>query len=842
MKLFIKFLLSIFSLFVLIFLVFHTFFSPDISLIWKQNYFLWDKTLAYLTENKLEANKVNSETISVQNIGAWNKIYFLTWSVNTVDDNKVVLEKGLYIFDFKESNPTTITGDGFHVNAMGPGTFIIQYTKNSDIRIFPLTTILKLGFIHPTKKTLVTETELYPNFSIRFNARKNIFLQDADFFKIQLVFPISYWEGSIFWVDNLLSAYFVERISTLESDKFLLEQTFNFIKSNIDSFNQENSKYKNPEFFLFFWESLFEKYNSLLVNSKKEATYLKNKILRSFFHLMVQGQAKKLVEIKNDLKKLHLLDSKDFQEVNSRIWELCYEILWSNTATNSQQSNCINLLQNISIKDSLTTIQKSYSLLHFWNSQNISFIEIEKFLQEYLNDYTLNEDGTTIKIDSLLFSLRNILLSKIQNISSEENIDSASSLLADYTKLATAHFSKSDISQIQTSLYNNSAILIQIKKILLSEYLEPERNKYNLYEKKTVHTNSKTISQLKNSHNTLLEFLEKNKWLLDLTNNKDKSLINIYKINRIQLKEIFLALEDYDSYIAQYDKSKQTLINEKTLLELASNNQPLSLESATDYLSQFVWLDLSHLQVWMRNYEYCTSIDLSVTDEKSQFPNYCYEIEWLKINNQPLGFFLHPYENNLLNQIFLQWKEKYWEYILDEIKIELEELQRSTTQSNKNSLKFDYFFINTFNKKIADSWEDFSGENNIDTDSDKIIANFKRNKLFGDNWDFTLINRYFNIDYNDIEVKRKWDDFLIIGEDMVFKLPHPNPNARDIYWKFSSKYDFAKHTFYDIELSFYSREEDITPINWEPIKISENIDVLTLQEKIKSLYLAWIKK
>lgn len=321
-----------------------------------------------------------------------------------------------------------------------------------------------------------------------------------------------------------------------------------------------------------------------------------------------------------------------------------------------------------------------------------------------------------------------------------------------------------------------------------------------------------------------MDFYYENKW-----NIRESSRNNILKINfeviQSNFKKYFLAIKDYNTYLATYDEANQWLIYWETANQWMGDDNSLSKEKARNYLSQFNLLDFTNTVITIQNYDYCMNPSQENKNSELEDP-YCYLIEnleiWRWVN---LDFTLSPYEYNNISNFVINWDPNInrWSYKLENEKIDLEEKwMAAKTPEEAEKLKFENFFLFTFNW-----WDDINQEikqveeTNNQLEESAIVQVFKRNKLLWNNWDFSNFNWFLNISYNDIIVTEKRnaqekDDYNIEidGADFLY-----NENNIDYRWKIFSNYRFLPdHSFINPEILFQNE-------NWDDLMFWNRIEM-----------------
>jgi len=367
--------------------------------------------------------------------------------------------------------------------------------------------------------------------------------------------------------------------------------------------------------------------------------------------------------------------------------------------------------------------------------------------------------------------------------------------------------------------------------ILKSISSEIQKNFFNINDKKllelkkTVNINTQEIEKLEKNTKKIISFYNKNKeWIADTPRNK--GLKWYFELIESDFNKYFLAIKDYNTYIATYDKASKDLIQWETVNQWNSEDLSLSEEKAVEYLKQFNMLDLSDIDISIQNWNYCQNPKEELKDQELYDP-YCYLIENLWIwRGVKLSFLLSPYEYNNISNFIINWDPNInrWSYKLDNEKISLEErIQTAETSEDAEKFKFENFFLLTFNPG-----EETNNQNNQEFIDDNeeiqesaIVRVFKRNKLLWENWDFKNLNWFLNILYDDIEVTEAWENIAEENYKVYInnsKFSYSEKNIK-MYWKVSWEYNFLpNHSFINPIIEF-------TDQNWNPLLNGNKIEL-----------------
>lgn len=858
-----KIFLGLISISIFAFLIFFTFISNNLNnfeIPYYEKIDLWLFELNNDEENKISLNKLSKENsyswkILVEKINISDKIIFTSWSIETKNDKwtiVITITPWIYFFDLKEINlKYIIKWKWFEITNKWPWIFFINNLNSRKNIVFSINSLLDLNLKNIKNDDNITSLDLYPHSYLIFNPQKNIFVKNSDLLKISQVFTLWYFGNKIITINEntIISEKFINLISLKDKNyNKLIENSLLLIKQELDSSTTIIDNFIKYNFSLLPWEEFINKYFFILINPNKKNLYYKNIIIRNL-HKLIKDKNINVDEYDNLIKNYNTLkqiDKKWSEELKNIIKYYYKSIIKSNNDLEKKvqfsklinKINNTNYISNLSSPIFLEQIFLSYEYL----TNNNFYKDISIFTQKYINELNnsvenTNKDTYNIeKVDYLLYFLENILLTS--NFSSS-NIDTKDLIIIfnDYIEIANWFYSYSNEKVKRTWLFTNSKILNKFNTIIVNKYFEKNRDNNNLLIiKKDLSISENEVILLEKNINNIFNYYNNNVLYLNANiNNKDKFIIKLYSTLNKKYTEYFSALKNYKEYILLYDKRKNELLNTNTINE---NNEllVLSIKSAKKYLNQFNWIQTINTKITVMGYNYC----LYPNDKNEQLPikiPYCYKINNLNVDSNNVSFLLHPFEKNRIDEIIIENEIKSWSYKLDEIKLFLDEKQKTNSQSN-NQYDFNNFLISTFWQKKLKNLDTNELVNNNQTTiyEDPIIKIFKRNKLLWNSWDFINLEWFLTINYNNLIVKKQNNkDYSIEINDSLFNLQLWK--NKDYSWLFTSIYIFnPKHSFINPKIKLIEKKYKKKLLLWNYIYIIWEYKVNDIKTEFRNVF------
>jgi hypothetical protein len=792
----------------------------------------------------------NDNSILVKQIWLSNKIIYSTGSIS-VGENTIKIDKWLYFFDLRElESKYKIEANWFEIEKNWPWIFVVNTLNPKNNIVFSITSLLNLKLNDIDTNENITDLDLYPHSYLIFNPKKNTFVKNSDLLKISQTFSLWYFNEKIYKEENINQEF--QELITIKDENYKQLVNYSLLSIKQDYFRKKKliSSFLLNNFWTIPWETLINKYFSYFINDNKKRIYYKNKILRDL-NVLIKSKPvlpTKINNINNDLQILKTLNKEDYIEMENIISYFYSLILLTDSELNTK-INITKLVYKISnkefkLKNKSLSFLDSLFLKYNFSEENDFHYKLNTFNENYFSDLKIdiywNNEKLSInnfeKIDYFLFFQKNILLWDY----SEKNTSDLLSLFNDYVTISNYYYGYSDDKIKRTWLFTNSQILNKLRKIIKNKYFFEERNEYNLLEIKDIAISDKdNIEFLQKNIKKLISFFKDYESILNPDkNNKDKFLIKLYSNIEKGFEEYFIALLKNSEYLIKYNKTKSELLSTKTINEQNDDDKNiLSKEKVNSYLNEFYWIYLSNSKVKIMGYNYCMNPEWYDDDKIDESDDFCYKIENIQIDNKSISFLLYPNIKNKIDYIYINDKSVAQSYKLDEIKIQWESKSKSSSQEDKedrNKYNFAYFLKNTFwevkkedkNTNIVDNDED----NNILEES-AIVKIFKRNKLLWNSWDFSYLDWFLDINYNNLIVKEKDNDYDIFVKNIELKVNTKKNKIYDLL--FSSNYDFSnKHSFINPVVKFIDKKNDRDLLLWNNLNIYWEYNIIKIKDEI----------
>ncbi len=817
---FFKFLLGFLSLILLSILVNLSFFSSETNNQLDLNFLEWSNfSGAYI-------NSINfSDNIYTSSSGSFK----IKENNNDIEIN---LDKWVFILDLNDlAKNYRIKGFGFDIELKTIWDIYID-TSWEKILIFSLdsTSILKFLDIN---WNYINSFFIYPHEFIKFNPTiVSKSFKDVDIYRMKDLSKSKFY-------NNSKVPYFKYKLSDIlklkNKDRFvslIWENNISFLGSYIQ-FKKDNLEnnvflYKKLDWLESVSFPLAEeinKYKYYFINDSKKVIYLQNNIYNKLILLFSKDTFDKnfIRNINSNLSELKTLSDSEYKKSINLINKF-YKIilLQANIADNNKLKN-FTFLRNDKIN--ISNLENYIELKNIYFNYDYGIYDnMEKHFNLFLDSYvknswiieenenfTLNDVEKISQIESFVFFLEEyinsyLFLNWVENFKYEANI------LKKYVSLnKMIYFSwKTDSIKIRTSLKKNKELLVKLERYLRSTFFNENREDLSeIFVLKPEILKNKSIK-----YNVLVQFekVVENIYYLfnnnrDLLGQWDKELINTYDNLSYLFEEEFLALKDYEIYKSTYDKRLNELIQLRWLWE--KNIEEYSVWDINSYLKQFYWI---------------------IFDKNNIFKKDLYfVIKNVIIYDSSYDFYLYPNKWNKLD-LYEAWTDNFlYSYDMDDIQLLWDEKFKWSPDEEKNKYNFFNFFNEKLKEKKTDSikvWnqaEICALSNQIPDNKwwckypdydDASITVFKRDTLIGE--EFSVINDYFTIEYNNLSVKYNLNKYDISIKDAKVEISRKG-YAGTYLLKFSSNYDLEKHLFYNI--SFKIIDDKSYLFDWTPIKL-----------------------
>ncbi len=781
---------------------------------------------------------VQSSKNVIEKIGIYDMVIFSSGSIVANNDIVTIEKPWLYLFDLKEPNKSyLIKWEWFDLTTNWPWSFIINNIDSKKNMIFSLSNLLSIDLKNKKTGDFITNIDLYPHMYFVFNPLKNIFVKNWDLLKISQTFTLKYFYEQI-TKDWIVSENFLNIASLKNKDsKAQIINTLSIIKEEYIKQNKIIDKFVDSNFSNIPGENLINKYRFIFINPSKQSNYYKNIVLRDIARLLVEKNENINVinSIFTNLAKLEELSKDDAREIKDIINFYYYSVISSNKPiiTKNSFSTLLNRINEINLRQtelSINYLEKIFFEYDYLNNEEF-YKNISIFKEKYINKKDISEIDN---VDYLIFFLENIL---ITSEFSSSNFEDLITIFENYVEISDKFYSFSDDKVKRTWLFTNSKILNKFVDTLEKKYFEEERNSSLLLElQKDTQINKNYILTLEENIINIINIFKNYKEILNPTkDNKDKFIIDLYSSLETKFTEYFSALKNYEEYLVKYDESKRELLETNSINE-DSNNLSLSTNNAIKYLENFNWIQIKNVEIDIMDYNYCLDPSIENQNLSVELP-YCYKIDNINILNKNISFLLHPSEKNKIDEIYVDSVSQKGSYKLDEIKVYLDNKKLAETK-NKEKYDFVNFLVNTFwDKDIEEevlAWDN-NAEWEKEVEEDVVVKLFKRNKLLSDNGDFANLEWFLDIEYNDISVTKKGEEYLTYLDWVTFNI-NLNNNSY-FYGEFSSDYNFSpNHSFINPKFKLINKKTKLDLLFWNHIEISWEYKVNSISEEVKDLF------
>ncbi len=774
---------------------------------------------------------------------------------------KKVFNIGTWIFLMDLNDPSfdyEIKWQGFDIKLLSLWKIFIDNRITSKIQVFPINSTVNLSLMDQKNRFALTNLYLYPHMNFYFDSSRNIYLKNADLYRISAIDTVSYLKTNIYTSDKQINPEFEKDFFVMFDDtkKQFFIDTVSFISSTQESISKNYTSIKDSEIYNFWGISYIQNYFFLLFNSEKKTIYYKNLILEQLKSLFVSDSSNTelISSINQNMLSLDAMSHSDYLEL-SEIAKGFYMQLYQydNTEDYNAEINfykLIALLNNkaVAAKD----LETFYYLSAFYSSYDTS--NFSKSFYYYLKDYiktylftnmailtdetgelafkntNLGNNLNQVKqLDYFSFMLYNTLISSF-DLSDLDRDDllfvTKQYILLNNLIIRTMWDDKRTLSQVY---YNNTLarkILDNFKQI----YFTGNRNTENLLELKPdvqlLNFTTDQFNSLASIFWVINKFYSKNFSLLDSNNSTSDRLVDAsYREINSTNDEYILAAKDYDSYTLQYDKTKKALLDTKTVWS-ATWELALNKENFISYMSIFNSVDASNAEV-------------SILENHYEIKNVF--VAWIN-----MWFSLYPREANRITNVIFGAQKLTVSYKLDNIRDNYKDLY-SNAATNEDREKYDFknFFINTFVNKQIDTKEYYTNNTSKIVDTDKAIIILKKDKLLWDQGEFKIVSDLLPIKYENINVVKNWDnyDISISGVNMTFPLDEQRGSPQNILVEFASKYIFTNtdHKFTSISIKFLDAnafamsQEKVYLFSGKSFDLPYNLDINTFADRIKPI-------
>lgn len=723
---------------------------------------------------------------------------------------------GIYISSFRNIGATyNFSGSWYLIEQKGIGEIYIDtQTKEWKTFVYAKNTPVEIQLLSDQWDEIYTTMYLAPWMYVEFQANRWKYLKNADRLRISTVYKLWYL-GSMkdIAIDSIVGQYFAPD-----------NTIFHTALSHISERDLEKQSYLQDlawrDIYTIFWNTYIQRYSHLFVNIEKKKVFYKNMILDGYISLLNAKKFDNLLisQIIKDEDNLRQLDAQSYRDIISLRSDIVSAL---NSSRNSEYiiaKLAYAKLLNPSIQEDIWLYPLySYSLFSSEdrfeeNSQSNTKRFFDSFAQ-----FAGSNQSWLLLYDYFLYFLEKRLLFILWAPVSDENVGTILEIISYYTKISW-EVQYTEKNQKITQLYSITKILQSIDTFLRDSYFLFQRDENDLLllqgERDLGGLN---LWELQSYINSLYDIYNKNENLLSLDSSRDREIAEDIIQVRKNLDEYILAIWNYEKYKDEYDVSKNTILNIDVIWQ---KNSELTVEKWREYLSQFSWISWD-------NYT------LEVVD--SLF----YKVENLVIWGRKFNFEIYPYSASKLKNISINDVKITREYLLDNIKWEWWEKNRTASPQDKNLYEFSRFFILTF---LTDDQQQIDiYEKQIREQEPKAEIVFKRDILLWNSWEFSQLKDFLTIEYEDIRLEKINDGYDIYLSNVDYVI---NKNSIDnkVTWRLESGYIFSEidHTFKNVNIFIAS--ERVWPNNraiyefwWKSISILGDIYILDLEEVLGDL-------
>ncbi|MDD2907985.1 MAG: hypothetical protein PHH98_05060 [Candidatus Gracilibacteria bacterium] len=823
-----------------------------------QNYVSFDKVFYTNNETGLHGLEIKNDELifnsgsnstgglDINYINQFDKILNYKGKINISNDKtkKISLEKGIFLINFSELNSEyNIVGEGFSINTKGPSTFFLD-NSGSRTTVFSINSNIELKLINTETNRVVNTVYLFPHNYIKIIPSQNKNVENADLLKLIQRFPLEFFNERII-IDGEINQNIIDKITgkkeDIESEN--IKNMFKFLYLNNNIQEKYLSEFKSSKFGFLLGEKFIKQYNKYFLNETKKSIYYKNLILRSIGDIISSKEIDNsknnfLIESLNELKTINQNDYIEMKNIFDFYSNLVINGGKNEIGAKINFSKIYNKLENKNYNfenDYLIALGNLYFKYDFNDYKDI-YLDLNTINQKIIEN-KLNE----IEKSYFIFFLNKSILAGFQEISNNPNIklENILNIFNDYYNISIDYYSIDDNIRVRTGIENYNEILKKLAIKIGETYFEKERNEQNLLilNKKNLISSEKG-KLLEKNINSIYNFFNKNSVELgDRT--KDQLIKDEFSSSKKLFNEYLMAIEDYNTYTANYNDQNKNLLYGNTINE-TNGKVVFSVENAKQFLNSFNYIDLSNTKISIRGYNYCENQIAKYNFDGLEEP-YCYKIENLVIgNNLQLDMFLSPTNYNNIYGFSINGDKNInkGSYKLDDEKIIWNEnYKRNSGSTEIDKYDFKNFFLYIFNPPKSETNTTIIDNNTNTIEESDIVKIFKRTKLLGANGDFQTIKGFLDISYNDIIVKENLNDYDIFIKKGTIYYENLNAKYKTII---SSKYNFLnkypEHSFINPEFLFYN-QFDNQLYNGNLIKIIGNFKISTFKNDFTSMLL-----
>ena len=797
----------------------------------------FEPELSYNTSGKIK-------TIYQQELNPLDTLYTDLNITPEIQKNNISLLPGNYVFEIHDINSSyTLQTPSSAVLIDTPGVFIVSIQSDTLITVASVSWVLELQ-LHNNSWDMLNQVILYPHMYIKWNPKRGVLVRDGDITRVSQVFQIWYIPYDTSSPEKIFNHLAYD--NTFNTDFFtqvahIIRSKYTFFQTNISIETTVN---------LFPWEKRLQQYANWFINNEKKRAYFQHLIRQNIILLITQFESPSMLisSIIKNLNDLHTIDTAGYRDIRSVI-DVYYEYvmrvnkdIWVKQSFGKlMQELWENAKKREKYDQSSLVISDLFFQQYFWDHTDI-YQNISLFTQNYIHDW----GNAEISFQTLPYTL--FFLEAVMTQSEAWTgvpFPLFLQLLKDYQTIAEPLYTNAEDKTIQSGIFIHESILEKISYTLRNYAFLETRNDSGLLERNNTNITPIEREEISTITGQFFDFLSKNKWVLPMQQ-KTQDILLSYQWHQSIIDEMLLALSDYESYITQYDITKKQLLQEYTI-KSKQEKYLFSPSEVAKYLSRFTWVQIDASNIHVQGYNFCQNQKNTDIISEEPGPDYCYEVKNMRLGNMQISFLLFPQEKNKIDFIMVQsggqLQSLNGSYRLDEQEAQFAELYKNAKQEDQSKYDFDRFFLATFSETQSfDSIDAF--DNNTVLNEDKFVRSFKSTKLFGPEWDFTSVDDFLYVTYENVLLEKKPDNTTYIAQIQTSDIStHFVHDGKDISvrWELSGNYWFLpNHSFSDIALTFINpsvKNTKIYLLSGNNIYIEEDISISNISLALQPLFI-----
>lgn len=758
-------------------------------------------------------------TMKIQNISNF-ETFFSSQDVtlNQNEDSVIVdvRKPGKYVSSFRDLRKEYIfTWTWYTIQQEWVGEiFIDTLTDTNTVFVMSKNTPLSIILQSDDGTEKYTDIFLHPHMYLIFQPKRGSFLKNADALRVETVYQLGYLGLPTSQIDQntFLKKYSEGAESFFQTSLKYIQKQDTQKEQVLDAFLQSNITQISGF-------SLLKRYMYVFVNTEKKKTFYKNIVLSGLVQIMRSQEYNQnyIDQLKQDFETLRGIDIVSYNELLKLKEEYMSIVMGSSKKEFIVPKIALSSLYHTQeIRDTFNFPVESFVLYQEYNvTQNFS-PEVTKLFLESFRTYTQQntfQDTAGLRYQYFAYLLEQQLRFLLQTHVDEFSITSLSNLLKNHIDI-TENFYTAEKNTRISMMYSYADILEQIALFLRTNYFNPARDKEGLLVsnlQRSMLGNQRAF--LKTQIERVYALYDENKKFLLPSSSRDRAIASWITESRSQITEYFSALNNYESYVSEYDLSKKNLLNINTFW--SKEDTSLTESKLRQYMAQFKWVSLD---------------DASITVN----PN-SYEVKGAYVRWETFDFTLFPDAEHRIQDMSIAKKLSPFVYKLDIIQDEWNEKFSSASIEEKELFDFERFFIITFFTNTINRVEEFD-DPIVSPNEDKTEIVFKRDILLGSKWEFSSIQDILPLEYKNIRVKKDNDLYDIFIESAALA----TWTTGSYRWVMDAEYVLSDtdHYFENIELRIYSGSEtNIQPVFQDTqLQISGRVQLTDFPGRIEAVF------